>query len=104
MRKSTPMANLIENSGRVMPAPITHRNPFPTGSSFAGCTPAETTSASPAHVSLQPEIPFDMAFPANGNRRSTVCLKEGRSALPPQLNNLQELATNPHPQALRAGH
>jgi len=76
------MAKLTENSGRVMPAPITHRNEFPTGYSLAGCSPAEPTSASPADFILQPEIPFVMESPANGNRRSTVCLKEGRSPLP----------------------
>src|ERR1700676_769821 len=81
MRKSTPMAKLTENSGRVMPAPITHRNEFPTGYSLAGCSPAEPTSAFPADLILQPEIPFVMEFPANGNCRSTVCLKEGRSPI-----------------------
>src|ERR1700730_18302936 len=81
MRKSTPMAKLTENSGRGMPAPITHRNEFPTGYSLAGCSPAEPTSAFPADLILQPEIPFVMEFPANGNCRSTVCLKEGRSPL-----------------------
>jgi len=87
------MAKLTENSGRVMPAPITHRNEFPTGYSLAGCSPAEPTSASPADFILQPEIPFVMESPANGNRRSTVCLKEGRSPehprTPKRHNSLQ---------------
>ena len=38
---------------------------------MATITPA---SASPADLILQPEIPFVMESPANGNRRSTVCL------------------------------
>ena len=72
------MAKLTENSGRATPAPITHRNEFPTGYSLAGCSPAEPASASPADLILQPKIPFAEKNSANGSCR-IYSLSHGRA-------------------------
>src|SRR5882724_9880979 len=72
------MAQPTEKPGRASPAPLTHRNEFPTGYSLAGCSPAEPASASPADLILQPKIPFAEKNSANGSCR-IYSLSHGRA-------------------------
>jgi hypothetical protein len=62
-----PDALCLTGTGELPTTPQTHRNEFPVGYSLAGCSPAESASASPTALILQPFIPFVDTISANGH-------------------------------------
>jgi hypothetical protein len=63
-------------------APVIHHrlDESSTGYSFAGCSPAEPASASPAGPSMHPKSSVGQQFSANGNL-SPISVSQPRGAL-----------------------